>query len=156
MRIITYKTLLNGDKKPELVKENARNYSCDTNYLSHPGDIVRMINTMFNAHKLAEEYVWAVAFDNRNKPIGVFEVTHGTVNCSVVTPREVFTRLCLIGAVRFAVVHNHPSGEVEASEADRKFTTLLKSVGDIMNIKLIDSLIIGDGCYYSFMEHNEI
>ena len=115
-----------------------------------------MINTMFNAHKLAEEYVWVVAFDNRNKPIGVFEVTHGTVNYSVVTPREVFTRLCLVGAVRFVVVHNHPSGEVEASDADKKFTALLKDVGAIMNIKLIDSLIIGDGCYYSFMERNEI
>lgn len=152
MRITRYTTELTDDKITAVVKENSSNY--EINNLNCPENIVRMMKDVFHADRKAEEYVWLIATNTKMKPIGLFELTHGYVNASQLGSREVFVRLCLLGASSFVVVHNHPSGDPSPSADDNATTKRLKSAADIMGIPLVDHIIIGDSAFYSYAEHN--
>lgn len=98
----------------------------------------------------AEEFFYMVALDSQNQPIGILEVSHGTLGCSLVHPREVFKRACICNARSVAVCHNHPSGDPTPSQEDLEITSRLKQAGDILGIQMIDHIIIGmDGRYCS-------
>lgn len=154
MRITKYSVELDADRKNVLVKENTKNCP-EINRLDSPEKIVKMLNDLYHAKSLAEEYMWAIALDTKCQPIGVFEISHGTVDASLITPREIFVRLCLCGASRFVMAHNHPSGDVTPSTQDMQVTKQVKEAGKIMSIVLLDHVIIGEGVY-SFRENNII
>ncbi len=117
---------------------------------SNPGDIAAYYMQYMRA--LSEEEVHVMLLDTRHGFIRSFMVSRGTVNCSAVSPREIFIKAVSCGAANFVVVHNHPSGDPEPSEQDIQFTRLLKKLGDMMNIKLLDSVVIGDNVYTSIFE----
>lgn len=154
MRITRYSVELDADRKNILVKENSKNCP-EINRLDSPNKIVKMLNDLYHAISLAEEHMWVIALDTKCQPIGVFELSHGTVDASLITPREIFVRLCLCGAVQFVMAHNHPSGDVTPSMQDMQVTKQVKEAGKIMNIVLLDHVIIGDKLY-SFRENNNI
>lgn len=80
----------------------------------------------------------------------------GTVDASLVHPREVFAAAMLAGASRVVLFHNHPSGEPSPSPDDRALTDRLMAAGVVMGIPVIDHIVIGhDGNFYSFREHNQ-
>lgn len=110
MKVIKYKVLLDEENKNILVKESAQLYASEKGQMNTPAQIVHLCNDVLQANRLAEEHLWLLAFNTKNKLLGLFEVSHGTVNGSLITPREIFVRLFLCGAVRFVLVHNHPSG----------------------------------------------
>lgn len=153
MRLIKYKTELNKELHNILVKENSCNYPCDN--LNSPDKIVDMLNTVYNLDKQAEEHLYMIALNTKNKPLGVFEVSHGTVNCSICNPREIFIRALLCGAACIILAHNHPSQDTEPSRDDLQTCKLVSEVGKMIGIELLDNLIVGTG-YYSFREHNVI
>lgn len=143
--------LMNANGVPILrEKTEFGNYpTCST-----PEEIVNMLNAAFDAEHLAEEHTWAVAFNTQLKPIGIFELSHGTVNASLLSPREIMIRLCLCGAVTFIMAHNHPSGIVSPSDEDLKVTERIQKAGEIMNIRLLDHIIVADhGGYCSLKEY---
>lgn len=152
MRITKYRTELNDNKHNVLVKEKAFNYQC--NNLSSPESIAELLNECFRLNKMAEEYLYMIALDTKCHPLGVFEVSHGTVDSSLVSPREVFIRAILCGATHIILSHNHPSGVVTPSKEDREVYKRIKESGKLIGIELLDNIIIGDG-YYSFLEHEE-
>lgn len=152
MRITKYRTELDENKHNVLVKEKAFNYQC--NNLSSPESIVELLNECFRLNKMAEEYLYMIALDTKCHPLGVFEVSHGTVNSSLVSPREIFIRAILCGATYIILSHNHPSGVVTPSKEDREVYKRIKESGKLIGIELLDNIIIGDG-YYSFLEHKE-
>lgn len=154
MRITKYKVMLDDCRKNVLVKETSTNYQ--EKQLNSPNKIVDMFNHIFNASKLAEEYAWVLAMDSKSHCIGVFELSHGTVNMSLVSPREIFIRLCLIGSVSFVLVHNHPSGDITPSTEDELVTDKVHAAGLMMGIDMLDHIIVGDGCYYSFNEQGKL
>lgn len=86
-----------------------------------------------------------IALDTKNKPVGVFEVSHGTASASIVGSREIFIRLLLVGASCFVISHNHPSGDCTPSKEDIEVTRRLKECADMMGLSLLDHIIIGDG-----------
>ena len=151
MRITKYKIMLDDCRKSILVKEASTNYSQEQQ-LNSPSKIVDMFNHIFNASKLAEEYAWVLAMDSKNHCIGVFELSHGTVNMSFVGLREIFIRLCLVGAANFVLIHNHPSGDPTPSKQDIIMTRRIKEVSDLIDIPLIDHIVIGDKRYTSFKQ----
>lgn len=151
MRITKYTLHLDNDRKNVLVKECSRNCP-EISRLDSPQRIVNMMNTVYNASVLTEEYMWMIAMDIKCNPIGIFEISHGIVNATLLSPREIFIRLCLCGASYFSMVHNHPSGDCCPSKEDIQTTDRLKKCGELMNIHLLDHIIIGAG-YYSFKEH---
>lgn len=154
MRINQYSTILDEDRKPVLVKEKSTNFSAVSN-IRHDSDIVKILNGIFCADRLLEEYAWMFAVRN-DRLIGVFELSHGTFNATFMQPREIFTQLCLCGATAFIIAHNHPSGSIEPSQEDIEITQRLKKAGEMMNITLLDHIIIGDNSYLSFLERKQL
>lgn len=155
MRITTYKTGINREMRNVLIKEKTIDYESDA--LQSPRLVVSMMCDVFSLHTMAEEYVYMICLDGKCTPCGVFEVSHGSVNTSIVGIREIFIRNLLCGAVSFVLIHNHPSGDTSPSEADMDVTRKLKEAADIMGLSFLDHLIIGSPSdYYSFSEHNLI
>jgi DNA repair protein RadC len=83
-------------------------------------------------------------------------LNQGTLNASLVHPREVYKGALLANANAIMVVHNHPSGNPEPSRADKEVTTKLIQAGNILDINLLDHFIIGNNQHYSFFANGLI
>lgn len=153
MKIIKYTTRLNEDKEVLLVREAVSEFPCDK--FDDPAKVTNMINAIYNANRLTEEFVWMIALDTKCKSKGIFEISHGSSDCSIMNPREIFTKLCLCGARNFILIHNHPSGECCPSPHDINITDRIQKCGMLMDIQLLDHIIVGDE-YFSFEENNLI
>lgn len=92
--------------------------------------------------------------DTKNKLIARNTISIGTINSTIVHPREVFKNAIKKSANSIILVHNHPSGDPRPSEEDIKITKRLKEVGEIMGIMVLDHIIIGDNRYVSLKEIN--
>ena len=97
------------------------------------------------------EHFIAVFLDTKNRIISDYTVSIGTLNASLVHPREVFKEAIRVSANALILVHNHPSGDLEVSEDDLLTTKKLKDVGKMMGIEVIDHLVVGKNSYYSCM-----
>lgn len=102
-----------------------------------------------------EQFV-VLLLDGKNKVTAFNTVSTGTLTAALVHPREVFLPAILGGAAALILVHNHPSGDPEPSAEDRAITERLKQAGELLGIKVLDHVVIGDGCYRSFAEQNLI
>ena len=91
--------------------------------------------------------------DAKNASIGVNVVSIGSLTLSIVHPREVFKPAILLNACAIIAVHNHPSGDPMPSPEDRTLTTRLREAGDLLGIRLLDHLILGEDRLYSFADH---
>ena len=151
MRITTYKTELNEDNLNVLVKEKSCNCT-GVETLHTPSLIAEMFNVVFRLNKQTEEYLYMIALDSKQKPLGVFEISHGMVNMTICNPREIFIKALLCGASGIVLAHNHPSGDTTPSKEDIESYNRLKEAGKLIGINVLDSIIVGDG-YYSFMEN---
>lgn len=150
MRINFYDTRITESGRTILLKEKGVNY--ETMRIDCPGKISLMLQALLHMDELAEEHCYMVALDNSNKVIGIFLLSKGTVNECLISPREVFMRALLIGAVQIILCHNHPSGNITPSMEDDKLTMRIKEAGKLINIALIDHIIIAGSQYFSFDE----
>jgi DNA repair protein RadC len=98
-----------------------------------------------------EEFL-VVPLDGKNQVLGFHVVSVGSLTASLVHPREVYKAAILANAAAIVVVHGHPSGNPEPSAEDREITGRLKQAGDLLGIKLLDHVVIGDGRYVSFAD----
>lgn len=103
-----------------------------------------------------QEYFYVIYLDNKKRVIDNKLLFKGTLNQSIVHPREVFKSACILSASSIICVHNHPSGNVEPSKEDINLTKRLSEIGILMGIKVVDHLIISDDNYFSFLENNLI
>lgn len=149
MRITDYSLRLE-DGKPFLVKENARNYCIDS--VNNPEKVYQLMSDLYELEIRAEEFVYVIATNTKSKILGVFEISHGTVNSSIIAPREVLVRALLIGASGIILVHNHPSGDSVLSKEDMDTTERMKKSCEMIGISFNDHVILGQGNYYSFYE----
>lgn len=103
--------------------------------------------------KLASETVekfFAIYLSTANKIIKEKQITSGTLNASLVHPREVFKTAVSVSANSIILVHNHPSGNTRPSNADIEVTNQLVKAGNMMDIHILDHLIIAGNTYFSF------
>jgi len=91
--------------------------------------------------------------DNRHRLIAFEELFRGTIDRAGVHPREVLRQTLLHNAAAVIFAHNHPSGVLEPSQADELITRRLKEALALMDVRVLDHFIIGDGQCYSFCEH---
>ncbi len=103
---------------------------------------------------LKKETFRAVYLNTKNEILVVENISVGNLNSSIATPREVFRSAVKRSASAVIVAHNHPSGNPEPSQADILLTKRLQEAGDLMGIRLLDHIIIGDGVYASMRERN--
>ncbi|MBQ0066904.1 MAG: DNA repair protein RadC [Phascolarctobacterium sp.] len=122
--------------------------------ISKPEDVYNLLAP--DLRDEVQEHFYVLGLNNKNKLLGVREISKGTLNGSLVHQREVFKQAVLFNAAKIIVVHNHPSGEPSPSQDDRNVTRMLYDAGNVMNIPLADHVIIGDGEYYSFSDNGLI
>ncbi len=101
---------------------------------------------------LDREQFLVCCLDAKNASIGVNIVSIGSLTLSIVHVREVFKSAILLNACAILAVHNHPSGDPTPSPEDRTLTTRLREAGDLLGIRLLDHLILGDDRVYSFAD----
>ena len=104
------------------------------------------------AEDLDREAMWVACLDSRNRVTCLSQVSLGTINAAPVAPSDVLKLALLANAAGVITVHNHPSGDPEPSREDRQVTARLKEASQLLGIKFLDHLIIGDGKYYSFAD----
>ncbi|RDY29632.1 JAB domain-containing protein [Romboutsia weinsteinii] len=100
-----------------------------------------------------KEVFKVVLLNTKNEIISDVEISVGTLNSSLVHPREVFREAIKRSTNKMILMHNHPSGSVEPSNEDKNITTRLMKCGELIGIEVIDHIIIGDGLYFSFKEN---
>ena len=122
--------------------------------LTNPSVIINYFNKLFKDEK--QECFYVVYLDTKNKFIDKKLICKGTLNKSLVHPRDIFKEAYLLSACNFICIHNHPSGDATPSEEDINVTRLLKQIGSLHGINLIDHIIIGKDNYYSFYEDNNL
>jgi len=102
-------------------------------------------------HKEREQ-VFILLLNTKGALIKEVLISQGTVNASVVSPREIFIEAARYHAVSLVLVHNHPSGDPSPSKEDISLTRRVKEAGELMGIRLLDHIIIGDNSYISLKE----
>ena len=112
-----------------------------------PEDVAGLVKSRLKGKK--KEHFLALLLDTRNQLIKVAEISVGSLDTSVVHPREVFKEAISASAASVIFVHNHPSGDPEASEDDIKLTKRLAQTGEIVGIDVLDHIIICDKKYLS-------
>lgn len=101
-----------------------------------------------------QEVMICMMLNTKNHLIGEELISKGTVNTSIVSPRELFLAAFRFHAVNIILVHNHPSGDPTPSQADIDLTGRILQAGELLDIHLLDHIIIGDCEYISFRESN--
>ena len=101
-----------------------------------------------------QEYFYVVYLDNKGKYIDKKCLFIGTINSSLVHPREIFKEAYLLSACGIICVHNHPSGDSMPSKEDKMITKKIKEISIIHGINFIDHIVVGNGNYYSFYDNN--
>ena len=132
----------------KMVKESSFLYQTRT--ISSPKDAYEMIKDQLQ--DLDREQFIIACLNTKNEPTNITVVSVGTLNKAIVHPREVFKTAILSNAASIMAFHNHPSGETTPSQQDIQLTHRLYEAGELLGIKLLDHLIIGDGTFTSLKE----
>jgi len=130
----------------ELNKRASSGKICEK-IVKSPSDIAKYYIEKLKDKK--KEYFIAVFLDSKNKIIKDEVISIGTLNSSLVHPREVFKEAIKNSANSVILVHNHPSGSVEPSDEDYRVNKVLVETGNLVGIKVLDHLIVGDGKWNS-------
>ena len=107
-----------------------------------PEDVMALVGGRLRGKK--KEHFLVLLLDTRNRLIKISEISVGSLDASIVHPREVFKEAVVASAASVIVVHNHPSGDPTASEDDIEITKRLAEGGEIVGIDVLDHIIIGD------------
>ncbi|MCI6002370.1 MAG: DNA repair protein RadC [Tenericutes bacterium] len=119
--------------------------------IKNPIDIISYFNELLKDKKQEEFYV--LYLDNKNNVIENKKLFVGTLNKSIVHPREIFKEAYILSSASIVCVHNHPSGNVTPSQEDISLTRKIHEIALIHEIKLLDHIIVGDNNYFSFYEN---
>ena len=138
-----------------LVKEKVAKYELPRKIVS-PEDVYRAITVITSVEEEAQEVFGVLILNTKFKIVAVHEISRGTLNASIVHPREVFKPAILHNAAAIICFHNHPSGDPEPSKEDIKITKRLVEAGRIMGIEVLDHIVVGDDGYTSLRERGII
>lgn len=134
---------------------NAGKYESD--YFASATEPYKIVKYLMPRMRYLEHEIFVViALNSKNSIIGTKIISQGSAKAAVVDVKQVFSYAILSNATAIAVAHNHPSGVPDPSQEDIDLTHLIYSASIVMNIPLVDSLIIGDGCYFSFHETGQL
>lgn len=118
--------------------------------LATPGAVGAYLLPRHSAHP--EERFGVVLLDTRHRLLRVVTLTQGTLDASVVHPREVFRAAAEHSAAAVVVFHNHPSGDPTPSVDDIQLTRRLVDAGELMGIGVVDHVVLGDACWHSLRD----
>lgn len=136
----------------QLVRESSVLYS--NRKIESPNEGVELVRKYLE--NFDREKLIVVGLDNRNQPTFIDTISIGTINSSLVHPREVFKSAILSNSASIIMFHNHPSGETEALKEDINITYRIKEAGKIIGINLIDHIIIGSNGRFSSLKEKGV
>ncbi len=122
--------------------------------IKNPWDVY--IYYMEELRYMKKEIFKVILLNTKNEIISDVDVSIGSLNSSIVHPREVFVEAIRKSANSVILMHNHPSGNPKPSQEDIRITERLIEVGKIIGIEVLDHIVIGDGQYYSLKEETLI
>jgi DNA repair protein RadC len=128
-------------------------------FLARPGEKTVIDSPAAAAAAFSQDLMWqsqerfaVLLLDVKNRFLGIQVITIGTATETLAPPREIFREVIRQSATRLIVAHNHPSGNLEPSQADIELTRQLLAAAQLLGIPLLDHLILGDGNYQSLRE----
>ena len=134
----------------ELAKRLAKASYQDTVCFTEPKTIAQYYMEDLRHEK--QEHMKLLMLNSKAKLLGETTISKGTVNASLITPRELFIEALQKNAVSIILLHNHPSGDPTPSKEDMLTTKRILDAGALIGIELLDHIIIGNNCYISFRE----
>jgi DNA repair protein RadC len=139
----------------QAVLEMSKRYLCEnmqaTDAFSSPNDVKNYLRAHFK--NLSHEVFCCLYLDTQNKIIQFEQLFRGTLDSASVYPREVAKQALVQGAKSVMLVHNHPSGHAQPSQADKSITQQIKNALALLDITVLDHFIVGDPDIFSFAEH---
>lgn len=138
----------------ELAKRLARENAKDGLIMNLPSTIAEYYMEDMRHHQ--QEHMKLLMLNTKSKLLGESDISKGTVNASLISPREIFVEALEKKAVSIILLHNHPSGDPTPSRHDILFTERVKKAGELIGVELLDHIIIGNNCYISFAEEKFI
>lgn len=136
----------------KLVKESSLLYKKRS--IRSPEDAYDLLKSFIEDRD--REHFVVIALDTKNQPVSINVCHIGSLNASIVHPREVMKPAILSNAASIIVGHNHPSGKVEPSSEDVEVTKRIVEVGKIIGIEVLDHIIVGDDTFVSLKEKGYI
>ena len=115
--------------------------------------VMKQILMRENEIERDQEHVWIVCLAANNKILNIELISLGAIDEAIIKPMQVFRIAILKGAVKLIMIHNHPTGELVPTSTDQDITDRMIQVGNIVNVKVIDHLVISEEHYYSFDDH---
>lgn len=143
-RLTKYKTKLTENKRVILEKEASTNYPGESFIIRSAEDAAILGCDYMRIHDEPEEHLYMICMNTKNRVLGVFEISHGTVNSSIVGVREIFQKALLANSVSIILMHNHPSGSSDPSREDIAVTKKVAEAGNLLGVELLDHIVIGD------------
>lgn len=134
----------------ELAKRLAKASACENLSFTCPSSIAKYY--MEDLRHERQEILKLLMLNSKSALIGESNISKGTVNASLITPRELFIEALQKNAVSIILLHNHPSGDPSPSQEDILVTERIRQAGELIGIRLLDHIIIGNNCYISFSE----
>ena len=126
-------------------------------YIKCAEDVNQLIRTFIDAKRIDyKEFFWVILLNYANKVLGISEISIGSSSAVTVDVKEICQLALLTSSLAVAVVHNHPSGKLKPSEADKRITKKIKKVLDLFGISLLDHLIITSETFLSFADEGII
>lgn len=145
--------------KYEMVCEKVKGYNTDIidKEMNDCNNVGEFIVNVLNSDSFPQEHFMVFMLDVKNRIVGFSDVSKGTLNNSLVHPREVYIpALTTPKCAAIIIAHNHPSGDPTPSSDDIQVTDRLKIAGDILGIQLYDHVVVGDGEWVSLREQGLI
>lgn len=138
----------------ELARRMAREESGAGIYFKTPASVAEYY--MEDMRHKEQEVLLLLMLDQKGRLLREKYIFKGTVNASMISPREIFLEALSSRAVQIILLHNHPSGDASPSKEDRNVTRRIKEAGRLLGITLTDHIIIGERTYVSFREEQEL
>lgn len=138
----------------ELGRRRATENAVQKNQVTTSSDAYDML--MPKMRDLTQEAFWIILLDRRSHVIALEEIHRGGMAAMIVDPKIIFQRALERKACAIILSHNHPSGSVSPSMEDIRLTEKIKAAGQLMEIRILDHIIIGEGTYYSFADEGKI
>ena len=134
----------------ELAKRLAKAEACEMLQFTCPSSIARYY--MEDLRHANQEQMKLLLLNTKSRLIGETDISKGTVNSAVISPRELFVEALQKNAVSIVLLHNHPSGDPTPSKEDVLITRRIQEAGRLIGVELLDHIVIGDNCYVSLRE----
>ena len=128
----------------------------DMHKISSSKDVSELLRELWsNKVEYIEEF-YILLLNKANKVLGVSKISEGGISGTVVDPKRIFQVALKSNATSIILAHNHPSGNIQPSEADQKITRKCRDAGTMLDIAVLDHIIVGNEQYYSFADEGSM